>query len=422
MAAVLWDGRVCAADNSTVEDFIRSCYTLPYDARAEMTDVLLVDGYYTDEVQINKMITEVFREFDSTNYHGQDVLLKSLFQMPLMNQNAIIKFERERCAAGFYRIDSDITNLPTFDNFAWEGGAFTNSHPLRLVKLSIPPHETNLLWTCYTMQPFASRITVEEGAHPLLINEGMYLQLFSLPPSMLLNVILQTADRKMLPNRDFGQDPSWFSAFTLSKDREKAFIGGVAGNGKWVASDFRGKKTDLKQMNFVGADGVDRNSMKVFYNGVNPHQRYLAYVRERTGNCSALFAWDYNNEGTPVRFLKVESGFRGMQAYARNIIYLSKTNKVDSSLATVDINQYYEVYDRRPEFPVEYMGGKIVFDARKDKYATVAGLRKQRLSFLTKQALVRCVVLCAFLLPLALAFFYRAKLGHAKSSDESTRF
>lgn len=414
LIAVVFCNTCLGRDDLEVKEFLKSCYVLPYNPEAEMTDVYLTDAFYTDQPQIDTMANEVLNKYRSESYGGGNDLLKDLFSTPLMNKNANIQVFRERATKAFYCLSED-TNRQSFVSLGWEGGQFTNKQQFHMVKLSIPPHGTNTLWTMYAMQPLANRVTVMQGAHPLLGNEGFFIQLYGLPPFIRLNALRQTADPKSLPEQHVAGDPTWFSSFKISDKRLDEALAGKGQWGNWVSGSALGK-TNLKEITFVDTNQIGQDWIRIVYNGSNPSEKYLAYCRDpRTSKIFGLYAWDYDDKGKPIRFLKIENNPKGtLRAWAQNIVYVGKSTNIDTALLNVDLTKFEEFYDQRPEFPVEYVNGKVVFDAKKDKYATVVGRSRAEVSLLNQRTAIRLIVLIVLLTPPLVMIFLEGRKRYAR--------
>lgn len=114
-----------------------------------------------------------------------------------------------------------------------------------------------------------------------------------------------------------------------------------------------------------------------------------------------MFAWDYDTNGSPVRFLRIErTGDDMLKAWAQNIIHVEKTTSVDWSLFDVDVSTFKTVYDQRGKYPIQTENGKVVFDASKDKYSKLPGrIGDRRSSVYRRSSVVRALVMTAVLLP-----------------------
>src|ERR1700728_3794710 len=122
---------ICKADdNPETRRFIESCYGATYDLKTEMTDVVLVNAHYTNQIQIGELANRVIEKYKSiTNSAGWDNWLEDVFAESSMSNNANIQFFRERKANGYYRLDA-IPDLETFARLDWNEGLFTNTTQL----------------------------------------------------------------------------------------------------------------------------------------------------------------------------------------------------------------------------------------------------------------------------------------------------
>jgi len=388
-----------ADDNSLIRNFLESCYLLPYDPKTEMTDVILVNAYYyTDQSQIKALANEVVEKY-ATNPSSvkSNNLLGDVFMSASMSNNAVIHLFRERTIADYYRLDS-AGGLKTFVPYSWDDGQFTNKHSLYVNNISTPPQETNGLWTLYSTQPAYSEVDIQTGEKPLLFNEGFYINIFGLPPLIKMNVILQTADAKKGVGTHIvsNNDPAGFSWFTPDEKRMDEVLNGKGKFGSWSVTSLA---VGVKQLSLFSPDGIDRNLIRVVFNASNPQQRYLAYVREPNINTIiALFAWDYDENGKPVRFLRIERGGDDkLKAWAQYIIHVDKTTNIDWSLFNVDLTKFKTVYDKRPKYPIETKNGKVVFDASKDKYAPLPNKAKSH--WFDKTTIIRTIIFTVLLMP-----------------------
>jgi len=403
-------------DTNTVVNFLRSAYQLPYDIRTEMTDVTLVDAYYTNELQIDRLVSNTIDMFMSSSDVSQlNVALRTIYTASSMSNNANIQFFRERVSGDNYRLDT-APHLMTFQAYAWDNGQFTNAHPFLMNKISIPPNNSDSnLWTLYAVQPYANEVSVQSGKSPLLFNEGFYISLYGLPLLLRLNIIIETADPKSGAGHNFSNpnDPTGIQWFKVDEKRLADVLNGRGQFGTWTK--IRSDIPNTSELSFVSADGTDHNVMRVLFNDSNPKQIYLAYVRDlNSGKYISLSAWNYDSDGKPVRFLKVERdpNIGSIKAWAQNIIDIEKTTNIDSSLFTVDLAKLKSVYDQRPMYPIMIVNHKVVFDASKDKYASLPGNR--RLSWFDKAVEIRALIFTVLLVPPLVMLFVAWKQRNPK--------
>jgi hypothetical protein len=409
---ICYTGIVKADDGSSIKDFLYSCYLLPCDPKTEMTDIVLVNSYYNaDQSQIKDIAGKVIAKYaDNPNLIDRNDMLDDIFKMSSMNNNAVIQFFRERAVGGYYRLDMAM-NLKTFTQYSWDNGKFTNEHRLYINKISVPPMRTNGLWTLYTAQPAYSEVDIESGEAPLLYNEGFYLNAYGLPPGIKLAVIMQTADAKkgLGGHVSSNNDPTGFSYFTPSEKRVGEAIDGKGKYGGWTIKTLGG---GVKQLSLISPDGVDHDLIHVLINATNIQKKYLAYVRSSdTGKIYNLFAWDYDENGSPVRFIRIESGRDGnLKCWAQYIIHLEKTKNKDWSLFNINLSNYSNIYDKRPQNPIETVNGKVVFDAGKDKYSPLpAMVGNVRSSWFDKTTIIRTIIFTLILPPPLVLLFVAIK-------------
>jgi hypothetical protein len=406
---------ICKADdNLATRQFIESCYGASYDRKTELTDIILVDARYTDQVQIKKIADEVIQKYkQSTNSAAWNGLLGDLFMESSMSNNANIQLFRERIIGDYYRLDVT-PDLGTFPHLAWKAGQFTNEHPFLLSSISIPPNNTNLLWTLYEMQPNVNRMGITTGEHRLIPAADFYVHLNQLPSLLMGNIIMQTCDlaaMKLLEkSHDFtNEDPDDFSLFKIDEKRLGEAIGerGIFKN--WDVIPLQQHGEGLKQLAVIRPDGFDRDGLRVIFNASNPKQRYLAYMRDNDGNIVTLAAWDYDSKGMPIRFLRLEQQINGnLVAWAQNIIFMDKTTNVNWSIFNVDISKYSSIYDQRGKYPIQTVNGKVVFDGSKDKYSLPPGTVVKP-SRLDKTTVIRAIIFTVFLLPPLIMLFMAIK-------------
>jgi hypothetical protein len=393
---------ICNADdNALIRSFLTSCYELPNDPKSEMTDVILMNACYSDERQINKLTREVISRYTNEDTVLLKEVMSDLFSASSMSENANIQLFRERTIGDYYRLDMD-KNLTTFTSYAWDNGAFTNAHPFHMAQINVPPAGTNHLWTLYAVQPFASHVSIRTGEHPLLFNEGFYLSLFGLPAPIRVCAILQTIDRRSLPQTDLSNNPGGFQWFKIDQERLDKAASGQGKFGRWAITSLSHKMAGLKQLSLISPDGADRDIIRVIFNGSDPKQKYLAYMRfPSNGSVSALCAWDYDETGNPVRFFRVEhTGSGTLRAWAQYIIHAEKTTIVDWALFRVDTTKFASVFDQRPEYPIQTEKGKVVWDAKRDRYAPLPGKESTAwLSSHAKRIVVRIIVFLAMVVP-----------------------
>jgi hypothetical protein len=401
---------LCAAGDNDIllEHFFRLCYQLPYNPETEMSDVTLVNASYHDQAQIEAIINAVLHKYSSVHLTWTNELLSSAFINSRMNENAIIRLFRERVIGRHYRLDMQTHLLDRFATLSWDNSQLTNKYPFGMIKISDPPDGTNKLWALYCIQPFASHVDLETGSKPMH-NEAFYLSLYGLPPLIRLNAILKTMDLESIPKRDLTDDPTYFQYFKLSDNRLNMIINGHGDSGNWKVSLIDSNNSDVKQISYIDSDGVDRNRIRIIFNAHNPEQKYLAYVRDaNNGKIGALFAWDYNNNGVPIRFLNVEPSPNGkLKASAEYIINASRSTNIEWSIFNVNISEYSSVYDKRPEYPIETVNGKVVFDAGKDKYASLPSNVAVRPNWFDGRTVIRAIMFTVLLLP-PLVMLFRA--------------
>jgi hypothetical protein len=309
------------------------------------------------------------------------------------------------------------TNLTVFSPYAWGNGQFTNTHPFLMAQINVPPRGTNNLWTLYAVQPSANHVSIQTAERPLLFNEGFYLSLFGIPPMIRMNVILHTADPKSVQDHNFGNnEPDGFRWFKPDEKRLAEELSGKGRFGSWTATSLHSGNLGLQQLSIAGPDGVDRNQLRVIFDDSNPQKKYLAYIRDpNTDTITSMFAWDYDTNGIPIRFLKIDrSTVAGsFRAWAQYIIHVDKTTNVDWSLFNVDVSKFSSVYDQRGKYPIQTVNGKVVFDASKDKYAPLPGTVVP-FSWFDKITVIRIIILTVFLLPLPFFIFSAIKKRKSK--------
>jgi hypothetical protein len=119
-----------------------------------------------------------------------------------------------------------------------------------------------------------------------------------------------------------------------------------------------------------------------------------------------------NQVCTPVRFLRIERStvVGSFSAWAQYIIHVEKTTNIDWSLFNVNVAKFKSVYDQRPEFPIQTVNGKVVFDARKDKYAPLpGGVVNGSSKRFDNRAIINTIILTVFLLPPLVMIFVAIK-------------
>ena len=418
---------ICKADNNLeTRHFFESCYGASHDSKTEMTDIILVNARFTDQDQIHKLADEVVNRYkqitNSTEWFGW---LDEIFTSSSMSNNANIQLFRERKVDDYYRLDI-LPGLQTFSQLGWNGGQFTNEYSFLLGKISVPPRGTNRLWSLYDIQPNASRLSVEAGEHKLIPDTDFYERLYGLPSLLLGNIILQTADLAALKaaakKHDYAnEDPGDFSWFNLDEHRLADALGPNGNFKNWGVRPISGDFNGIKQLSVIQPNGFDRDGVRVIFNEANPKQRYLAYMRDNDGNIAALYAWDYDEKGSPIRFLRVERQGDGKFAgWAQNIIYLGKVGNVDWSIFQIDVAKYSSIYDERGKYPIQTVNGKVVFDASKDKYSSPNSPSGNADNSLSAWAdnnvkLIRAIMLTACFVPPVIVLCLNLKKWFSKS-------
>ncbi|HTV39750.1 MAG TPA: sigma-70 family RNA polymerase sigma factor [Candidatus Sulfotelmatobacter sp.] len=339
------------SDVSFAKDLLESCYKLPYDPKSEMTDVVLINAEYSDQSQVENLANAVMRQYAmNTNTGRWSDLLSNLFTSASMSGSTNIQFFRERAAGDRYRLDTaDL--LKTFTPYDWDGGKFTNSHPFLMEHIDAPPEGTNQRWTYYDVQPYNSQVTVFSGDQPR--NEGFYLSLYGLPSLLRMDAILATADNtKTFQEQVAAQDqimdnnePDWFRSFKPDEQRVSNAVNTLTRYGQYRVGSVNYGNLPLKQLSLIGTNDLADDSVCVLFNGSNPRQKYLAYVRDpQTHNIVNMYAWDYDGSGNPIRFLEIEpDGNGGSEAFAQYIIHAEKTTNIDWSLFNVDTTKFRAV-------------------------------------------------------------------------------
>ncbi|HEY2330224.1 MAG TPA: hypothetical protein VGI63_10480 [Verrucomicrobiae bacterium] len=413
---------ICKADdNLATRQFIESCYGASYDPKTEITDTILVDARYTDQVQIKKLADEVVQKYKhNTNSAAWNGLLGDLFMESSMSNNANIQLFRERIMGEYYRLDV-IPDFGTFPQLDWKAGQFTNEHPFLLSRISTPPNNTNLLWTLYEMQPNVNRMGIKTGEHKLIPSADFYVHLNQLSSLLMGNIMLQTADlaamKLLAKSHNFANDdPDDFSLFKIDEKRLGEAIGEKGMFKNWGVRPLQGDVEGLKQLSVIRPDGFDRDGLRVIFNESDPKQRYLAYMRDNDGNIVTLVAWDYNQKGTPLRFLRIEQQPDGkLVAWAQNIILMNKTTNVDWSIFSVDISKYSSIYDQRGKYPIQTVNGKVVFDASKDKYSPFPGKAGSvQSNWFDSRTIIRVIMLIVLLVPPLIMLFKAFKKRQSK--------
>ncbi len=395
-----------ADDNLQVRQFLESFYTLPYDPKLEMTDVVLVNAFYTNEVQINRLSEEIVRKAARiTNRLGFNDWLSAIFKASSMSNNANIQILRERWIDGFYRLDT-APPLQTFPSYEWNGGQFTNEHSFLLTHIIVAPNATNKLWTYFAVQPQVNHVTVATPERAPLSKDAFYLHLFGWPDLIRFNVVFQTVDMSMKREiASAGDEPDSFSRLKPDEARLAEVLSDRPTKlpfGKWRYDTPHGVGSDLARITLIAPDGKAHGMLQATFRQSMPEQRYLAYLRSPalpSSNIVALFAWDYDNRGGLRRFVRVERTLdQKWKAWAQNLVLVQKTTNVDWGLFRVDIEQFRSVFDKRPEFPVQTVDGKVVFNAKTDKYAQP--VKPDHGFNLSKQVLVRLAMVCVFVISL----------------------
>lgn len=406
---------VWAQEGALAAELIRSSYQVHYDPQSEMTDVTLLSAYLTNQADIKHISEEVVAKYSSiTNWADRNIFLEGVFQEISAAKDANIQFYREVVADQYYRLEKQ-PPPKTFAPYSWDEGRFTNKYPFYMVLISRPPSITNNFWTLYGVQAQAGTVSVRTNAGQLLLNEGFYGALYGLPNLVRFNMILQTADLQAAKLHEFsGQllDPAAWRWFKLDENRLRDALTGTAKFGRWVVADIGNGNLAVKQVSLISPDGIDHQILRVLLNSTNVNQIYLAYVRDpNTHDVIALSAWDYEN-GSLVRFLRIERplGVENLKAYAQYIIHTERT-KTNMALFNVDISQYPRVFDQRPAYPIETLNGKVIFDARQDKYRELPQLQKRASYwFLTRTAKARVLMVMAMLVPpLVIAFAFKRR-------------
>ena len=401
-----------ADDNSMTRQFIESCYGASRDSQTEMTDVILVNAYYTNQDQIKHLADAIVdKRTNNANLQWGKNLLGDIFSTSSMSKNANIKLFRERMVDNNYRLDT-LPNLGTFRQYQWDGGQFTNKYKFSETEISIPPSGTNNFWTLYDALPDESRIAISKGVIP---RTDFYIHLYSLPSQFEMNVMLQTADIKAAKATLKAQDitersPADYSWFKINETRLADALGSKGSFKYWSVRPLLNDVATVKQLSVIGPDGIDHDKIRVIFNGFDPKQRYLAYMRGSDGAIVTLFAWDYGENGYPIRFMRVENQRDALVAWAQNIVYVGQTTNIDWSLYHVDTSKFTSVYDKRPEYPIQTVNGKIVFNAKTNSYASFAGSRSNSQSgWFSKPIIIRIIMICILLLPLLFLIWITVK-------------
>jgi hypothetical protein len=410
MALAISLGVCKAEDEAAIRKTLLSFYGVPYDSATEMTDVTLVAEYYTNQSDILQLANRVAQMYTNaasrTNWNS---ILKEVFANSLPTKAVSTTLYRERVTASYYRLDFDPT-LKSFTNFAWEDGRFTNKHVMPMVYVSNPPKDTNDEWTRFTVQPIANAVTVRSGKRPLVFNEQFYFSIFDLPDLIKFNVLMQTMDLEDAKkhSHDILNDLHSPAAWQFFKPDEKRLAGVLDGHGpagRWTLTSLSQLTGGPKELSLISSDGIDHDYVKVIFNESHPQQRYIAYMRDpKSGSIIALSAWDYDEIGDPVRFIKIERkvGASNLRAWAQNIVHAERSTNVNWALFNIDIKHFASVLDERPTNPIATLNGKVIFDAARDPYRKLSGVSAWNLA--GKHVIIaRCVILCIFCLPLAFA-------------------
>ena len=400
-----------AEDASLIKHFLESCYALPYDPKVEMTDVVLINAYYTNQTQIKEMSGKVLDKLNkstSLKAFGRPGWLETIFTASSMSNGAIIRVFRERTTDDFYRLDES-TSIGTFCSYKWDAGGFTNIYPFLMTLISYPTRGSNNQWTCYTIQP-GLRVSVRAGKKRCMLNEGFYIDIFGVTSLVRMNVQVQTLDIKASKEHDFSDpDHADFRFLKIDEKRLAQLLEGKGRFGTWELTHIGDVQADVGRLSQASTDGIDNDLLRVYFKNSKPEQRYLAYARDPVSRVlNSLYASDFDEKGNPVRLLKIEPLANGLLgAWAQNIIYISKTTNVDLALFNVDLARFRSIFDERPKYPVEIQDGKVVWNAAKDQYANEAVSAGRLRSGILKNrpVIIRFVLGCVFVFPAIILFF-----------------
>jgi hypothetical protein len=185
--------------------------------------------------------------------------------------------------------------------------------------------------------------------------------------------------------------------------------------GEWVITNANSGRS---QLSFVSPDGIDHNTIRVLFNASNPQQKFLAYVRDaRSDMIIALFAWDYDETGNPVRCLRIERlPDDTLKAWAQYVIHVEKTTNIVWSTFNVDVALFKTIFDQRGKYPMQTENGKVVWDGSKDKPGKLQGKTSQP-NWLDKTTLMRSIIFTLILLP-PLAMLFMAKQKRTSNNQK----
>ena len=389
-----------ADDNFLIKQFLESAYVLPTDPKTELTDVILVNAYVTNQSQIETLAKRVVDAYTTApTAAGLTNVLQKIFAEPDIATGANIHLFRERTVDRYYRLDEESPQLKVFANYGWNDGQFTNENHLAEKSIHLPPTD-NKLWTRYVVQRDSMSVTTRDK--PLMRNGGFYTDLYGWPPAVRANFIFQTVDPKIFSKQLqevshatvspalISLIPDWLMKKCLQQDIEctgwddpvasrhfqelridtgrlQEVLDGKSKVGRWVIVPAKSGAPGIKQLSLVGPDGGDHDLVGVLFSESRPDRPLLAYVRNgRTGSIEELFAWDYRADWQPARLLKIQHhGEEKLHANLQNIVYSGKTTDIDWSLFKVDVTQYRSITDYRSEPAVNIISGKVyVFEPR----------------------------------------------------------
>jgi hypothetical protein len=394
---------ICLADDSTdISEVFTSCYNLPFNQKTEMTDVVLVNSYYTNQITIQKISQNVIANFkNNAKLNHWYFLLDDLFRSELITNNSNIQIFRERVFGKHYRFDK-APPIKSFVQYQWNAGHFTNEHPFFLSRISVPPSEATNYWSLYDVQPYSGHVSVQTGDHPLISSSGLFINLFGLPQLFKFLVIIQTADIQAVNSQkvDDWNAPDAFQYFKVDKKRMDMFIKGNEKDGVWHEALLK-NNPNIKQIYLSVSNELNSDIARIVFDSSSTKKKYLVYgLDQKTMTVSCLFAWDYDENGDPIRFLRIEHSPKDdkFSAWAQYIIHTEKTTNIDLSIFHVDLNKFKSIYDQRGAYPIQTVNGKVVFDASKDKYAPLPGQVVKSSGF-DKTTIIRSVIFFVFIMP-----------------------